>query len=87
MKIRTRQEDPEVGAGAKMAKNAVRYALLKGSKEGPGKAKSPIALTLPRFDFGGYGANIFENQWLLIGSGRSPKGSQPTPSGRCTPNV
>ena len=46
MKIRKRQEDPEGSPEAKMVKNVVRYALLKGSKEGSGEAKARIALTL-----------------------------------------
>ena len=85
MKIRTRQEDPEGGRGAKMGKNGVRYALLKGSKERPGDARARIALSIKRF--GRYAVKMFKNHWFLIGSGRSPKGSQPIQSGRCKQNV
>ena len=85
MKIRTRQEDPEGGRRAKMAQNGIRYALVKGSKEGPVDARARIALTIKRF--GGYAVKMFKNHWFLIGSGRSPKGSQPTQSGRCKQNV
>ena len=72
VKIRKHQEDPEGSPGAKMVKNVVRYALLKGSREEPGKAKSRIALTLQRF--GGYEVKMAKKQWFLIGSGRSPGG-------------
>ncbi len=37
-------DDPKGTPGAKLAKNVVRYALLKGSWRGPWEAKVRIAL-------------------------------------------
>ena len=70
MKVRNHQEGPEGSPEAKMAKTVVRYALLKGSRDGPGKEKSRIALTLQRFER--YGAKMLK---------RRPQGGGPNVSG------
>ena len=44
VKIRKHQDDPQRGPERKLAKNVVRYALLKGSWRGPWEAKVRIAL-------------------------------------------
>ena len=46
VKLRKHQDDPEGNPEAKLVKNVVRYALLKGSRKGSRGAKARIAFTL-----------------------------------------
>ena len=73
VKIRKRQEDPEGSPGAKFVKNVVRYAPLKGSREGSGEAQVRIALTLKRF--GGYRGKSMKNQ-LFFNDFEGPREGQ-----------